>query len=100
MKIQITSRKFRAKESLKDFIKEEVSSLTKFYDDILEAKVILSFTHSVESIKTAEIVLSVPGSVLNVTEESEDFNKSVSLAISKLEKQLKKLKSKKISKER
>mgnify|MGYP001355685631 FL=1 len=100
MKIQITSRKFRAKESLKDFIKEEVSSLTKFYDDILEAKVILSFTHSVESIKTAEIVLSVPGSVLNVTEESEDFNKSISLAISKLEKQLKKLKSKKISKER
>ncbi|NLT49986.1 MAG: ribosome-associated translation inhibitor RaiA [Ignavibacteria bacterium] len=100
MKVQITSRKFRAKESLKDFIKEEVSRLTKFYDDILEAKVILSFMHSTESIKTAEIILSVPGSVLNVSEESEDFNKSVSLAISKLEKQLKKLKSKKISKER
>ena len=97
MNIQITSRKFKAKDSLKDFIKEELTNLNKFAENILEANVILSFTHPKESIKTAEINLSIPGSVLNVSESSDDFAKSVSLAINKLERQLKKHKTKKLA---
>lgn len=100
MNIQITSRKFKAKDSLKDFIKEELTNLGKFSESILEANVILSFTHPKESIKTAEINLSLPGNILNVSESSEDFGKSVSLAVAKLERQLKKLKTKKLAKVR
>ena len=100
MNIQITSRKFKAKDSLKDFIKEELGNLQKFSDDILEANVILSFTHPKESIKSVEIILAIPGNILNVSESSEDFQKSVSLAINKLERQLKKIKTKKLAKVR
>ena len=39
MNIQITCRKFRAKESLKDFIKAELSTLEKYNDEILESNV-------------------------------------------------------------
>lgn len=97
MKIQITSRKFRAKESLKDFIKGELASLEKYNDEILEANVVLSFTHLKESEKTAEIVLKIPGKTLSVSDTSEEFEKSISLAIGKLEKQLEKVKTKKLA---
>lgn len=97
MKIQITSRKFRAKESLKDFIKGELTSLEKYYDEILEANVVLSFTHLKESEKTAEIILKIPGKTLSVSDTSEEFEKSISLAIAKLEKQLEKVKTKKLA---
>ena len=100
MKINITSRKFKAKDSLKEHINEEVNSLEKFSDDLIEANVILSFTHPKDSIKEVEINLLVPGQTLTVSDSSEDFHKSVTGAVSKLERQLKKVKSKKLAKVR
>jgi putative sigma-54 modulation protein len=100
MNIQITSRKFRAKQSLKDFINRKVKSLEKFSDDILDVNVILSYRNLNNSIKNAELILQVPGKTLKVTEESEDFSKSVDIAVNKLERQLKRFKTKKIDKKR
>ena len=94
MNISITARKFKALDSLKDFINGEVLSLEKFYDDIMKAEVILSFQHNQNSTKTAEIILNVPGQVLKATEDSEDFKKSVTLCVEKLGRQLDKLKTK------
>ncbi len=96
MNVKITARKFKAHSTLKDFINSEVSSLEKFSDDILDLDVILSFQNTKDSIKSAEIVLKVPGQVLTATENSDDFKKSVSAAVEKLSRQLKKLKTKKI----
>jgi putative sigma-54 modulation protein len=100
MNIQITSRKFRAKDSLKDFINDEMNSLQKYNDDILEANIVLSYTHARDSIKTAEIVLQVPGKILSVKESSDDFRKAVNIANNKLVRQLKKIKSKRRAKVR
>ncbi|NOX19586.1 MAG: ribosome-associated translation inhibitor RaiA [Chlorobi bacterium] len=100
MNVKITSRKFRAKDSLKEFINKKVSSLEKFHDEILDIDVILSYTHQKDSIKSAEIILKVPGKTLAGSEESEDFNKSVDIAVKNLERQLKKLKTKMIDKKR
>ena len=58
---------------------------------------ILSFTHLKESEKTAEIVVKIPGKTLSVSDTSEEFEKSVSLAVEKLVKQLQKVKTKKLS---
>jgi ribosomal subunit interface protein len=66
----------------------------------MEANVVLSFTHAKDSIKEVEIVLLLPGNTLSVSESSEDFHKSVSVAVAKLERQLKKVKSKKLAKVR
>ena len=100
MNIQITSRKFKAKDSLKTEIKEQLNTLSKFNDDILDANVILSYIHLKDSIKTVEIVLSVPGKTLSAEDTSEDYGKSLTKTISKLEKQLKTLKSKRLTKTR
>ncbi len=94
MNISITARKFKAHDTLKGFINSEVTSLNKFYDDIKNADVVLSYQNVKESIKIAEIVLQVPGQTLTAVEETDDFQKSVSAACGKLERQLKKIKSK------
>ena len=95
MNIIITSRKFKARDILKDFITEEVKSLEKYNDRILSADVILSYQNSRDSIKIAEIIVQVPGQTLTATEESDEYKKAVSLAVEKLSRQLTKLKSKK-----
>ncbi len=100
MNIKITSRKFRAKESLKDFIKKEIKSLEKFNDQILDVDVILSYTRPEDSIKTAEIILQIPHKTISVVQSSNDFEKSVSGAVDKLVRQLEKVKTKRIARKR
>lgn len=98
MNITITSRKFRAKESLKSRIQDELQYLERFSDEIIDADVILSFTHLKDSIKTAEVKLEIPGRTLLVTESSDDFGKSIHQAVAKLARQLKNIKSKRKAK--
>jgi putative sigma-54 modulation protein len=98
MNIIITARKFKAHPSLKDYINEEVSSLTKFHDDILSAEVILSYLNNKDSIKTAEIVIHVPGQTITSIEQTDDFKKSVNASTEKIIRQLRKLKTKRVAK--
>ncbi len=96
MKINITARKFKARETLKDFIKDEISSLERFSDDIIEVDVILSFQNQKENIKSAEIIVRIPEHTLTATEDGEEFEYSVRKCTEKMISQLKKIKTKKI----
>ena len=100
MNIQITARKFKAHDTLKEFIKDEIYSLEKFNSDIIGADVILSYQNNQNSIKKAEIVLNIPGQTLNAADQSEEFKAAVSSATEKLRRQLETIKSKRTSKVR
>ncbi len=97
MNIKITARKFKAHNTLKDFIKDEIVSLQKYYGDIMNAEVVLSYINQNNSIKNAEIILQVPGQTITAKDESDDFNKSVALSVNKIKTQLKKIRSKQIA---
>ncbi len=97
MNITITARKFKAHSTLKEYISDEVSSLEKFYDEIIDGNVILSYHNNKLNVKTAEIILQVPGQTLTATESADDFKKSTNIAVEKLARQLEKLKTKKIA---
>ena len=73
MNISITARKFKAHSTLKQHIEDEIKSLRKFNDDILNADVILSYQNPKDSLKIAEIILQVPGQTLTAKEQTEDF---------------------------
>ena len=94
MNIQITARKFKAHDTLKEFIKDELSSLDKFNDEIISADVILSFQNSQNSVKKAEVMLNIPGQTLNAADETEDFKTSIISSTEKLRRQLETIKSK------
>lgn len=97
MNLTITARKFKARENLKETIRNEVEKLNKFSDNILDVEVILSFQNSQDSIKIAEIIVNIPGHTLKSVEESNEFETSVHKANEKIISQLKKIKSKKIA---
>jgi putative sigma-54 modulation protein len=100
MNIQITARKFKAHDTLKEYIKDELSSLKKFNDDIISADVILSYQNVANSIKKVEVVLNIPGQTLNAADQTEDYKTSVSSVTEKLRRQLETIKSKRVSKTR
>lgn len=97
MKVSITARKFKARETLKEFIKDELNTLNRFYEDIIDAEVILSYQNSVNSVKIVEVVLSVPGKVITISEQAEEYEIAARSAIDKLKRQLKKIKDKRKS---
>jgi putative sigma-54 modulation protein len=94
MNIKITARHFRAHESLREQAEAGIENLTKYYDGIINAEVILSFEKVKDSIKIAEITLGVNGKTLKAIAKSEEYGKSIELALVKIETQLKKYKAK------
>lgn len=95
MKVSITARKFKARETLKDFIMAEVESLEKFNDELLDVEVILSFQNNKDSVKIAELIVKVPGQTLTATDDAEEFEAAVRGAVDKMARQLQKIKEKK-----
>lgn len=93
MATHFTARRFKARKGLKSYALEEVKKLDRFYDGIVRADVILSFERTTQSVKTAEINLHVHGSMLSARESTDEFHKSIDLAIAKLERQLSKYKT-------
>jgi putative sigma-54 modulation protein len=94
MRTKFTARHFRAHSSLKEYGLDSLIKLEKFYDGIISAEMILSFEKSRDSVKIAEVNVSVHSKILNAVEHSEDFIKSIDQAIGKLERQLVKYKAK------
>jgi putative sigma-54 modulation protein len=100
MNVQVTARRFKAHDSLREYAQSQVAKLERYYDNIINADVILSFEKPRDSVKTAEISLGVYGKKIIAKESSDDFVKSIDLAITKLERQLKRYKTKNIDKKR
>lgn len=94
MEIQFTARRFRAREDLREHAVEAVRRLDRFFDGIVSADIILSYERKTNSVKTAEINLSVHGGILTAREKSEDYHKSIDAAVEKLGGQLAKYKTK------
>lgn len=95
MRTSISSIHFKATDSLKVYAESEVQRLLRIADDIINCEVELSYT---KLIKEAHIHITVGGAVLNASERSDDFKKSIALAVDKIEQQLKKLKGKRAAK--
>jgi ribosomal subunit interface protein len=89
MRTKISSLHFKATDSLKEFAEKEVLRLSKFTDEIVNCEVELSYQ---KAQKRAHIHVSVNHSVLNASEVTDDFQKSIVGAVDKLEEQLKRLK--------
>jgi len=94
MDIHFTARHFKANKELRDYAISSIQKLDRFYDGILRSDIILSYERQRNSVKIVEINLRVHRQVLNVKEKSDDYYKSIDLAIDKLIRQLDKFKSK------
>ncbi len=94
MEITFTARHFKAQDALREYALDAVKKLEKYYDGIVRSDVILSFEGTNNNLKTAEVHLSVYGTLLKAVQKSDDYHKSIDVAIAKLERQLVKYKGK------
>ncbi|NPU85687.1 MAG: ribosome-associated translation inhibitor RaiA [Syntrophaceae bacterium] len=91
MKISLTFRNTGGEDWFKQVVDERLSKLQKYLDHPAEAHVVLSvekFRH------VAEISLSADGANVIAKEEAKDMNTAIDNAVEKVERQLKKHKSK------
>lgn len=94
IKINITSRHFKAHDTLQEYIKDEIEILSKYHEEILHADIILSFEKALHSVKNCEIILKLKNKILTSKESTDDFVKSIDKAIDKIETQILKYKDK------
>ena len=92
MTIHVTSRHFKAHPSLHGYAEKTVEQLSRYYDGITKADVILSYEKARNSLKMAEINVHVYGTDLTGMAKTNDFFKSIDVAIHKVLAQLKKYK--------
>lgn len=96
----VTSRHFKAHESLVEYAEASVARFNHFYDGIIKCEVKLSFEKSRNSVKIAEVIVTVYKTKLTGIVRTEDFHKSIDAAVQKVLAQLKKYKEKLRAKDR
>lgn len=100
MNIIVTSRHFKAHDSLVEYARRGVERLTRFYDGLIRGEVILSFEKKRKSVKKAEIILSVYRTRLTAESTTADFHASIDEACAKMGTQLRKYKDRLHQKDR
>ena len=91
METRITARHFDLRPELKEFAEEQISRLERYFDHIIDCHLILDLE---KTRMTAELKLTVHGTVLNSKESSFDMYASIEKVLAKMEAQLKKYKAK------
>jgi len=95
MEIRIQSIHFDVAEKLKTFTEKKVNKLEKFYDDILDAEVVLKVTKpEVSNNKEVSVKLNIRNGELFASKVADTFEGAVDLCVEALEKQIIKFKEK------
>lgn len=87
----ITARHFDLSNEMKEKAEAEIDGLTKFFDNIISADLILN---SEKHRKMAELKVKVYNQTLTATADTDDVYSSISSAVDKIKVQLKKYKGK------
>ncbi len=91
MNIAITTRGYKAPESLKNYVNDKVNRLSRFSDIIMNGEAIISYE---KMDQVVDFKIKLRHKMIHISEKSEDVFKSVDLAIDKLERQVAKAKDK------
>lgn len=86
MNITTTARHYDLAPALKDYAEAKVESLKKYFDHIVNARIIFSLERYRQKV---EVTLHINGKDMVSHSESEDMYLSVDRAVEKLEEQLK-----------
>ncbi len=95
MKVNTQSVNFNADKKLVDFIQKRMNKLDMFYDKVIKSDVFLKVENtSDKENKVFEARVSVPGDSFVVKKQCKTFEEGTDMAVSSLERQLKKRKEK------
>ncbi|MBQ8892417.1 MAG: ribosome-associated translation inhibitor RaiA [Bacilli bacterium] len=97
MEIIIRGNKVEITDSMKEYVKEKLSKLDKYYTDDLKATILVKVRNYTQKV---EVTIPLKTLILRAEEESSDFYSAVDLVVNKLERQIRKNKTKLKKKEK
>ena len=98
MEILVRGNKIEITDAMKEYVKEKLNKLAKYtLDDDIKATVLVKVRNYTQKV---EVTIPLKTLILRAEEESEDFYSAVDLVINKLERQIRKNKTKLKKKEK
>ena len=91
MKVKVVAKNIEVTPALKEMVEKKISKLDKYFDPNIEAKATLSVQKNSQIV---EVTIPFNGVVLRVEESTDDMYKSIDLAEEKLQRQIRKQKTK------
>jgi putative sigma-54 modulation protein len=90
---KFTGRNIEITESMRTYAEDKLSKLERFFDHIIDAKVIMSYNHTrSQDPAKVEVQINVPHGIVRAEESGQDTYGAVDKAVDKLERQLIKFK--------
>jgi len=98
MEVLVRGNKIDITDAMKDYVKEKLAKLDKYtLDDNVKATVLVKVRNYTQKV---EVTIPLKTLILRAEEESEDFYSAVDLVVNKLERQIRKNKTKLKKKEK
>lgn len=91
MKVSVIAKNITATPALKDMVEKKISKINRYFNPEVEAKATLSVQKNKQKI---EVTIPFNGIILRAEEATEDMYKSIDLVVSKLERQIRKQRTK------
>jgi putative sigma-54 modulation protein len=95
MKLTIKSRNFEVTDTVEEYVKKKMEKLNKYFDQIMDATAMIS---AEKNRQIFEVTLQAKKAIIRAEEESNNIYTSIDRVVEKLERQIKKYKSKLYSK--
>lgn len=93
MHYNVTFRHMEATDALKDYAREKIDRIRKYFPDPISAHVVFSTERGYQHVVDVNIILH-NGITLKGTESTEDMYSSIDLVVAKIERQVRKYKEK------
>ena len=91
MKINVISKNIQVTPALKDMVEKKISKLEKYFEPHIEARATLSVQKNRQIV---EVTIPFNGVILRVEESTDDMYKSIDLVEEKLQRQIRKQRTK------
>lgn len=94
MKVLIQAKKAAADPRMRAYAQAKLEKLTRHFDQILEARMELGTekNKSAETMKVAQLVVHVNGTILKAVQSAEHVNEAVDLVVDKMDRQIRQYK--------
>ncbi|WP_291648646.1 ribosome-associated translation inhibitor RaiA [Clostridium sp.] len=91
MRVSVIAKNTTATPALKEMVEKKLSKVKRYFDPEVEAKTTLSVQKNKQKV---EITIPFNGIILRAEESTEDMYKSIDLVVAKLERQIRKQRTK------
>ena len=91
---QVIGRNIEVTDAMRSYAEEKLEKLDRFSDQIVDAKVVMSYAEDGDAVNPArvEVQVNVPHGIVRAEEGGQDTYAAIDLVVDKLERQLKRFK--------